>query len=471
LIVRLVSLALLGAISAAAVELRARHVPNDPLFAAQWPLENTGQGGGSAGADVDAPEAWSYTRGSPDVVIAVLDDGVDLDHPDLAPNMLSSGRDFTADPPGSDARPKASADRHGTAVAGIAAARGGNGLGISGICPLCKILPVRVYGTSNLGTAAAFRYAIEQGADVIVNAWGYAHALPLGADDVVRDAIETAAREGRDGRGALIVFGVTNESVDNCTGPSADIASLPSVVAVGVANHNDELGGSGFGPCLDLVAPAKPQDRSTIGVPTTDRTGMAGHTEGDYYTGFGGTSAAAPLVAGVAGLLLALNPTLTREDLQRLLTSTADKIDPEHAAYDATGFSERAGYGRVNAARALVPNVHIRVAPERVRTGEGFSITVTASAPLGLDFVEWSALDSGVSRLDSVHRRALRGEAVHSATWDGLAIDRPGTFTFRADACDVRLATPVPGYPHCASEGATARATVQVVEQADGLPR
>jgi subtilisin family serine protease len=461
LIVRLVLLVLLGLISAAthAPEL-ARGPPNDPLFVAQWPLENVG-----------ALEAWRYTQGSPDIVIAVLDDGVQLDHPDLAPNIASPGRDFTTDPPGSDASPKGSADRHGTAVAGVAAARGGNALGVSGICPLCRILPVRVYGSSNLGTAAAFRYAIEQGADVITNSWGYAQALPSGADDAVRAAIESAARDGRAGRGALIVFGMTNESVDNCTGPHADIAALPSVVAVGVVNHNDALGGSGFGQCLDLVAPAKPNDRSTIGVPTTDRTGTAGHIEGDYYTGFGGTSAAAPLVAGVAGLLLSLNPELTREDLQRLLTGTADKIDPEHADYDAAGFSERAGYGRVNAARALVPNVAVRVVPERVHAGESFSITVTASAPFGLELVEWSAHDSGTPSLDSAHRQALRGEVVRSVTWTGLVADHPGTLTFGARACDGHAAAPLPGYPHCASARMAAGATLQVVEHGDGLPR
>src|SRR5690606_36957308 len=85
-----------------------RHVPNDPLFARQWPLENTGQGGRVAGADVGATEAWIHTRGSPDVVIAVLDDGVQLDHPDLAPNLAAGGLDFTVSPPAGDGGPRAS---------------------------------------------------------------------------------------------------------------------------------------------------------------------------------------------------------------------------------------------------------------------------------------------------------------------------------------------------------------------------
>ncbi|HEX5047338.1 MAG TPA: S8 family serine peptidase [Gammaproteobacteria bacterium] len=333
-------------------ELRGRYVPNDPLFAEQWALDN----GGHDGGDVDAPKAWSYTLGSPAITIAVLDDGVQLDHPDLAPNMASNGRDFTVYPPADGAQPRGAEDRHGTSVAGIAAARGDNGLGVSGICPRCKILPIRVHGSSNLGIAEAFRYAVEQGADVITNSWGYA---PSGGargaaavDAAVRDALDSAAREGRGGRGTLVVFGMTNEAVDNC-GAHADISSLDSVLAVGVSDRNGRVGGSGFGACMDLVAPAKPERLGVEGSATTDRTGLDGHVDGDYFTGFGGTSAAAPLVAGVAGLLLSLNPELTRADLVRILERTADKIDAEHAAYDSHGFSTRAGYGRVNAGRAV----------------------------------------------------------------------------------------------------------------------
>jgi subtilisin family serine protease len=333
-------------------ELRARYVPNDPLFPDQWTLDNVAHSAGN----VHAPEAWAYTLGSPSITIAVLDDGVQLDHPDLAPNIAGPGRDFTVYPPVDGAQPRGVADRHGTSVAGIAAARGDNGLGVSGICPRCKILPIRVHGSSNLGIAEAFRYAVAQGADVITNSWGYApDARPRGAEAVdaaVRDAIDSAARDGRGGRGTLIVFGMTNDAVDNC-GAHADISSLDSVLAVGVSDRNDRIGGSGFGACMDVVAPAKPERLAAGGSATTDRTGLDGHVDGDYFTGFGGTSAAAPLVAGVAGLLLSLNPTLTRDELVQILERTADKIDPEHAAYDARGFSARAGYGRVNAARAV----------------------------------------------------------------------------------------------------------------------
>ncbi len=452
------------------MELRGRHVPNDPLFPEQWTLENTGQGGGREHADVGAVAAWGLTLGSPDIVIAVLDDGVQLDHPDLAENIRGAGRDFTVSPPVDGAHPRTPSDLHGTSVAGIVAARGDNGIGVTGICPRCTILPIRVVGSSNLGTAAAFRWAVEQGAAVITNSWGYARAAPQ-ADDAVRDAIDAAARSGRDGRGTLIVFGMTNDRVDNC-GAHADISALESVLAVGVSDHHDKIGGSGFGPCMDLVAPAKPMDRSTIGVTTTDRTGIEGHTSDDYYSGFGGTSAAAPLVAGIAALLLSLNPNLTRTDLQRILERTADEIDPENAAYDATGFSTRAGHGRVNAARALVPTVKITVTPARVAPGEPFNVTVSATAPFGLRSVSWRGRAPRLAGLDSSHERVLGGAAVGSITWSGLTIGTPGTFALEADAADVGAASAPHGYPHRASQAAPAPAAeVTVLERADGISR
>jgi subtilisin family serine protease len=205
---------------------------------------------------------------------------------------------------------------------------------------------------------------------------------------------------------------------------------------------------------------------------TTDRTALDGHTAEDYYSSFGGTSAAAPLVAGIAGLLLSLNPELGRTDVQRILEHTADKIDRAHAAYDAHGFSERAGYGRVNAARALLPAVTIDVTPATVAPGEPFTVTVTASAPFGLDAVWWSGQATGIRALDETHRRALAGDYVQSVSWSNLAIDRPGVFTLAADARDVRHSAPISGYPHRAGEGTpvpTARVTV--IERSDAFSR
>lgn len=443
-------------------EARARHVPDDPLFADQWHLDNTGQGGAVADADIDAPEAWAITRGSPDVVIAVLDDGVELDHPDLEANIAGPGRDFTTLPAGADAAPVTGDDRHGTAVAGVAAARGDNGQGVTGVCPRCSILPLRVDGSASRATAAAFRYAAEHGADVVTNSWGFARVGSDADDAAVREAIDTAARTGRGGLGLPIVFGMTNEPVDNCSGAALDVAALASVIAVGVSNHNDEIGGSGFGECMDLVAPSKPQAATTIGITTTDRRGLDGHASGAYHARFGGTSTAAPIVAGIAGLLLSLNPELESAAIRRILEHTAEKIDPGAARYDARGFSARAGHGRVNAARALTPYAKISVSPARVTAGEPFSVTVTASAPYGLETLSWSGIDADPA-VPGGRVRRVDGRAYAAATWTDVVVERAGRYVVTADARDVRHARPVPGYPHSASAaGPPATATITV---------
>ena len=444
-----------------------RHVPNDPLFARQWPLDNQGQGGGTIDADVDAPEAWAITRGSPAILIAVLDDAVQLDHPDLAPNIAAAGRDFRADSPRETAAPRAVTDRHGTAVAGVAAASGDDGLGVTGVCPRCRLLPIGVDGVDNLvssDTADAVRWAVAQGADVINMSWGYARAHPPRADAELRSALEAAAAHGRGGRGTLIVVGAPNDPVDMCAAPTLDLAALDSVLAVGVADFRDRIGGAGYGACLDLLAPSTPERETTLGVLTTDRTGVDGHTGGDYHETFGGTSAAAPLVAGIAGLLLSLNPELTRSELTQLLEQTADKIDAAQAGYDARGFSARAGFGRVNAARALVPNVAIAVTPSTVHAGEAFTVTVTASAPFGVDSISW--LVEGLP--SPSHERQLGGQVFESATFDDVTLDRAGTFVLTADARDRRFASPLPGYPHVASQsGRRATALLTVVERGE----
>jgi subtilisin family serine protease len=236
------------------------------------------------------------------------------------------------------------------------------------------------------------------------------------------------------------------------------------VLAVGVADHRDRLGGAGYGPCIDLVAPAKPESRTTLGVLTTDRAGLDGYADGGYHETFGGTSAAAPLVAGIAGLLLSLNPELTRTELEQLLEHTADKIDAANAGYDARGFSTRAGFGRVNAARALVPSVALAVTPSTVQVGEPFSVTVEASAPFGVDAVSWF-FDAVPA---SAHERQLAGQVVAAATFDGITLARAGTYVLGADARDRRFFQPLPDYPHTASRaGRSATAVLTVIERGE----
>jgi subtilisin family serine protease len=262
------------------------------------------------------------------------------------------------------------------------------------------------------------------------------------------------------------------DGVDVCSGDERDVAAVPTVTAVGVANHRDELGGSGYGECLDLVAASKPEDRSTVGVPTTDRTGLDGYGADDYQLAFGGTSAAASLVAGIAGLLLSLNPELTRAQLQGILEHTAHKVDPLRAAYDATGFSVRAGHGRVNAARALTPAATVEIVPAVVAPGQPFAVTVKGSAPYGLASVSWRGHGTGSVELDAAHVAELEGQPLHAVTWSGLVVVAAGVYAFTADAVSRTPAEMPAGYPERASSRAPPpTAWLTVVERSDAVSR
>lgn len=380
------------------VDFRA-YIPNDPLFAQQWHLNNTGMSGGTPDADIDAPEAWDITMGDPSVIIADLDGGFDVTHPDLIPNLWTNpgeipgnGRDddgngFVDDINGWDFVNNdntLAGGSHGTATAGCAAALGDNMLGVSGSCPNGRLMLIRNLGgfTTPMQDALAFDYARVHGADIITCSWGYVIGTPMTA--TVTTAINRAAALGRGGLGCVIFFAMNNANIDDCVGATPDISSLADVIAVSAAsNQNRKVTESAFGNCMDVLGPthrgygtAVPYS-GTLNIATTDVSGNAGYNNaspvggaadrcvvesGDrnYTFCFGGTSAATPITAGIAGLILSVNPTLTRQQVQQLLQDTADKIEPGVGAYSAaTGFSSPAGgiathgYGRVNAFEAV----------------------------------------------------------------------------------------------------------------------
>ena len=319
--------------------------PGDPLFANQWHLDNTGQRGGTPGADVGALEAWRITRGDPRIRIVVHDTGIDIRHPDLTAN-LEPGWDFDH---GDDDASNADGP-HGTACAGIVAAAS-NGNGCVGVAPDCRLVPLRAAGRHTFETwAGTIRWAAANG-EVISCSWS------IGRSSALTDAIRAAVTNGRDGMGIPVFFAAGNDAL--LSNGIAYPAALPFVMAVGASTNLDQRAQySQFGQGLDIVAPS---GGGTLSIETTDVSGPAGYNrrvDGDYCeaggpSGFSGTSAATPLAAGVAALMLSANPGLRAEDVFRLLRDTADKIDPAVADYDSTGWSPVYGFGRVNAARAV----------------------------------------------------------------------------------------------------------------------
>ncbi|APO76260.1 peptidase S8/S53 family subtilisin-related protein [Rhizobium etli 8C-3] len=384
---------------------QAPPAPNDPFYSDQWHLNNTGQAMGTPDADIDADGAWSLGpmgSGNPNIVIAIIDDGLEANHPDLAaglwtnhaeqigsPNVDDDGNGFIDDLHGwdftpcitpvscgdNDVRPRLD-QLHGTAVAGVALARKNNSIGVVGTCPRCSFLPIRALDGTDYAESLAIDYAKTIGADIISLSWGYASGVVLPTNVV--NSINSAATTGRVqngvSKGIIVVVAMTDTVEDNCDG-TPDLSSLANVIAVSSATNQDQRLPAGFGTCMDLLAPTH---GGTLDAVTTDRIGDIGYnnrspvspcasaepappppSNRDYTFCFGGTSFAAPVVAGIAGLLLSHDNSLTRLQVQRLLQDTADKISPSSGAYsEQTGSSTPVGglpthgFGRVNAFEA-----------------------------------------------------------------------------------------------------------------------
>ena len=338
----------------------------EPYFDQSWHLNK-----------IQAPTAWKITQGLPKTLVAVIDLGFEQGHSDLKPSWFinqheipenrldddnngqiddTSGWNFAVN--GSNLVYGMNS-AHGTATAGVIAARA-DGRGTVGICPNCTILPL-VIDESPANAAAAFYYAYWAGAQVISNSWGYEIGTPN--TDVLVEAIEDISRQGRDGKGTTIVFAMDNRQRDNCRGREPDISSLDAVIAVSASDHNDrKIAQSGYGSCLDLVAPSGSSKQHAIA--TTDRPGEKGYNRGrdatdfpdpDYTNTFYGTSAAAPQVAAAFALLYTRYPDLSSFDARQVILQSTDKISPEHANYDPqTGTSALYGFGRLNVGRALL---------------------------------------------------------------------------------------------------------------------
>jgi len=345
-------------------ESRKLALTNDPLLSNQWHLNNAGGKGAIAGEDVKAFSAWDITPGGkPKVVIAIVDDGVDIEHPDLQANIWvnpkatapdRNGRNFFDD--NFNPRPRyfhgpfddtVLNDIHGTACAGVAAAVGNNSAGVAGVAYACTILPVKVFGGEGLAPndrlANAIRYA-GQHADVISNSWG----IPRNPD--VESAIQDVVKTGRRGKGCLVFCATGNEYSQRIGFPS----NHPLALAVGASNDRGKRSKySNRGKGIQFVAPSDDPDRNRQGISTTDVSiKNRGYAKGPYTNDFSGTSSATPLAAGIGALVLSVNPTLTWKQVRSILRSTADKIDSAGGTY-TRGYSIHYGFGRLNAFEAV----------------------------------------------------------------------------------------------------------------------
>jgi subtilisin family serine protease len=273
--------------------------PNDPLWSTSWSLSK-----------VNAQAAWKLTNGSPDVVVAVLDTGVDLRHPDLA-GAFVPGYDFVNrdDDPSDD-------HGHGTMVAGVIAARANNGLGGAGTCARCSVMPVKVIGGNGSGNASdvalGIAWAVDHGARVINLSF-----VLSGPDGAVADAVAYARA-----RGAIVVAAAGNAGTSDLTFP----AGVPGVVSVTGTDGSDvRYGWANYGSWVRLAAPGCSQATAP----------------GGGYGDFCGTSSAAAFVSGLAGLVLSLSSG-----------ASPDAVAGELAAH-AVPVGSFVSAGRVDAAATL----------------------------------------------------------------------------------------------------------------------
>ncbi|MEQ1808667.1 MAG: S8 family serine peptidase [Terricaulis sp.] len=378
---------------AAKAAVKAPALQVDALLGEQWHLRNTGFHrntgvGFKAGADARVIDAWSEARtmGQAAIIVAVIDDGFDLKHPDFsAAGKVVHPWDFsrrTNDPAPGDG------DWHGTACSGVAVAAAGGG-GVVGAAPGCTLMPVRWGPSLSDGQIEAwFEYVNTKGAAVVSCSWGAANPyFPLSTR--ARDAITKCATEGRSGKGCVIVFaaGNDNRNVNDPASHTIDgFATHPNVIAVAASTSRDLRSNySNFGNEIALCAPSS--GAGGWGILTSDVTGynsstgaILGYADGDYTYDFGGTSSACPLVAGIAALVLSVDPTLTSAEVKTLLQRTCRKIGAA-SEYDAGGHSSKFGYGCVDAL-AAVQQVSANAQPSVARAMAEATPTTRVAKPV-----------------------------------------------------------------------------------------
>jgi kexin len=365
----------------------------DPLYPYQWHLKNTGEIKGTvSGNDMNVESVWPTYRGSAGQVIAIVDDGLEIGHKDLAPNVTPGlSWDFILQ------QPDPTAGMHGTCVGGVAAARGYNDVGVRGVAPEAGLCGYRILadGKTDAVEAEAETRAYDR-VGIYNNSWGpddYGFDLQ-GPGPLAQAAMAEGVTLGRGGKGVLYVWAGGNGLQYGDNSNYDGYANWRYTLAVGATNsagRQSPYSESGANLCVN----APSNGGADTGIATADRTGPVGYNkvgEGqgdfadlDFTNSFGGTSSATPAVSGACALVLQANPELGWRDVKKILMTTASINDPTDTDWFTNGagyhVNHKYGFGRVDVSAAVISAAAWTNLPPEVST-EG-SASPGQPIPLG----------------------------------------------------------------------------------------
>lgn len=413
---------------------RAFATPNDTYYqqGLQWGL-----------AKIQAPSAWDETTGSDTVIVAVVDSGVDYNHPDLAYNIWpSTGYDFIANNdastggnPTEDTDPKDEMG-HGTHVVGIIAAVTNNSAGVAGVAggfyPQrgCRIMAVRVLNANGDGTdftvSKGIVYAANNGAKIINLSLGgvaFSHTLKAAVDYAAYGVADSTVNYAYS-KGCILVAASGNGGSDGVGDPQvAYPAAYDNVIAVGAVDSNDVRASfSNYGPELAIVAPGQ-QIYSTMPTYTVTENSKGYSLTYSYMSG---TSMATPMVAGVVALMISKKPLMTQSDVRTALINTTNK----NMTYTYTnGWNNQVGYGRVNAANAVgwvAPTISETVAKTGTSEPNPFKpsqhVTTKIYLPSGMSTT--SIIKLNIFNIAGERVRSIEDSPGSGVVWDGRNEDK-----------------------------------------------
>ena len=415
---------------------KAVTIPNDPGFGQLWGLNNTGQNGGTPDADIDAPEAWDIQTGNPNLVIGVIDTGVDYNHPDLVGNIWTNPGEIAGDGIDNDNNGyiddirgwdfayndnnPSDVDGHGTHVSGTIAGKGNNGVGVTGVAWNAKIMPLKFLNDSGSGSTSnailAINYATAKGVKLTNNSWGGG-----GYSQALYDAINAAGQQG-----ALFIAAAGNDSNNTDITPAYPASyNLANIISVASTTRTDSLSYfSNYGlTSVDLGAPGS-DIYSTL--------------PNNSYGTYSGTSMASPHVAGAAALVWSQNPTWTAQQVKNTLMNTGDPI----AALAGKTVSGK----RLNVFNALaaanLPSVTVSVSPATVQEDGATNLVYTftrtnlnLSSPLTVNFGA-----SGIANAAPVGSDPADYSVITNSSVTFNPTTKLGTVTFAANATTATVA-------------------------------